>query len=331
MSRRYFAYGSNLDLPDWRRWCREHGLREELLHPLFTAVLPDRALAFTRRSVARNGGVLDIAPARGRWVEGVVFAVDEDGWRALERLEGAPNHYRAVDAEALSFDGEAHPVRTFEVALRAARAFRGARRGIPARRPRRVHRASGIATPTLDAAAADTAPASRARQGVRVRHADARRSAGGTAVIGERPGADVCPGRIPGRPVRSSAVIPGWRPDSRREAWVVGEPRTGITAPLLDELDRIEEFPGFHDRPGGTLPPSAWSRWMLAEGPIGTGVGLRALPPTGPYPRIVSGDWRAHRRASTGRAAKRHRRRAAGPTTGPIAAFDDRPRPWLPW
>jgi gamma-glutamylcyclotransferase (GGCT)/AIG2-like uncharacterized protein YtfP len=296
MSRRYFAYGSNLDLPDWHRWCREHRLREGLLHPLFTAVLPDRALAFTRRSVARSGGVLDIAPARGRWVEGVVFAVDEDGWRALERKEGAPSHYRSVDAEALSFDGEAHPVRTFEVVP-------GQRERFVAPSPeylrvvRDGYRAFGITTTTLDAAAADTAP-DPVLATVFVYGTLMRGECRGT-VIGEGPGADVSRGRIPGQ-LFDLGEYPGWRPDSRREAWVVGELRTGITASLLDELDRIEEFPGF-DRPGGLF------RRRVVEVELGEGRSERAwvyvLADDGTCPRIESGDWRAHRLASTGRVA----------------------------
>jgi gamma-glutamylcyclotransferase (GGCT)/AIG2-like uncharacterized protein YtfP len=296
MSRRYFAYGSNLDLPDWHRWCREHGLREGLLQPLFTAVLPDRALAFTRRSVARGGGVLDIIPARGGWVEGVVFAVDGDGWGALERKEGAPRHYRAIDCEALSFDGAAHAVRTFEV-VPGQRESHVAPHAEYLRVVRDGYRAFGIATPALDAAAAAVSP-----DPVRAKlfaYGTLMRGECRGAVIGEDPGDDVIPGRIPGR-LFDLGEYPGWRPDPRRAAWVAGELRTGITGSLLDELDQIEEFPGF-DRPGGLF------RRRVVEVALAAGRSERAwvyaLAVAGTYPRIESGDWRAHRLASAGRVA----------------------------
>ena len=291
MNRRYFAYGSNLNLPDWHRWCRQRGLHEGLLQPLFTAVLPDRTLAFTRRSVARSGGVLDIVPTRGRWVEGVVFAVSGDGWSALNRKEGAPDRYRVVDGEALSFDGEAHPVRTFEV--------------VPGQRERHVapnleylgivrdgYRAFGIATPALDAAAADASPDPGLAK-VFVYGTLMRGECRGT-VIGENPGDDVSRGRIKGQ-LFDLGAYPGWRPDHRGEAWVVGELRTGIAASLLEELDQIEEFPGF-DRPGGLF------RRRVVEVELAEGRSERAwvyvLADDGIYPRIGSGDWCAHRMAA---------------------------------
>jgi len=162
MSRRYFAYGSNLDERDWHRWCNKNGFGEGLLRPLFKAWLPDRSLAFTRWSKARAGGVLDVLPARGHAVEGHVFEVADGGWDALARKEGSPKHYCPLDIEVVTADAVAHAVRTFEV--------------VPADRKRFVepnerylevvragYRAFAIAEAALDAAATDAPPGERQR------------------------------------------------------------------------------------------------------------------------------------------------------------------------
>jgi hypothetical protein len=99
---RYFAYGSNLNLQDWHRWCGANGFREGLLRPLFSAWLPDRCLAFTKWSDVRQSGVLDIQPGRGHLVEGFVFEVEDDGWDALARKEGSPKAYCPLDTEVLT-------------------------------------------------------------------------------------------------------------------------------------------------------------------------------------------------------------------------------------
>jgi hypothetical protein len=116
MTNLYFAYGSNLNSLDWHTWCREKGYAEELLRPLFPAVLPDRALAFTVHSSRRNGGVLDVVPTTGHLADGMVFEVQDGGWEALDEKEGAPAFYCRLETEALTWDGQAHSVRTYEVA-----------------------------------------------------------------------------------------------------------------------------------------------------------------------------------------------------------------------
>jgi len=57
-----------------------------------TAVLKNHRLAFSRYSSFREGGVADIVPATGGWVEGVLFEVSD--FEALDRREGAPWVYR---------------------------------------------------------------------------------------------------------------------------------------------------------------------------------------------------------------------------------------------
>lgn len=114
----YFAYGSNLNLPDLQRWCEEKGVEPGFLHAPRAAWLPDWRLEFTHRSVARRGGTLNIARAVGCAVPGVIFDVREGGWAALDRKEGHGYgvHYRRLSSTALLPSGDEVPVETYESA-----------------------------------------------------------------------------------------------------------------------------------------------------------------------------------------------------------------------
>jgi gamma-glutamylcyclotransferase (GGCT)/AIG2-like uncharacterized protein YtfP len=111
-----FAYGSNANLADLDRWCAERGYGTGLFEKAGTGFLPDRELAFTRWSRARQGGVLDARPRRGAITHGVILrARSEAGLRALDQKEGHPEHYRRFQTVALGVDGSAHLVWSYEV------------------------------------------------------------------------------------------------------------------------------------------------------------------------------------------------------------------------
>lgn len=77
----YFAYGSNMDpgqMIDRRVRFREAR----------KAVLRDYTLVFTRYSVGYNAGVAAVIPSPGTVVEGVLYAVNEQGLKALDKHEG---------------------------------------------------------------------------------------------------------------------------------------------------------------------------------------------------------------------------------------------------
>ena len=289
----YFAYGSNLDLADWHRWCGKHGFREGLLQPRFAAFLPDRALGFTRASTARGGGVLDVVPWRGHLVRGVVCSVGDGGWEALMRKEGAPAAYRPFDTDALTPDRLAHRVRAFEV--------------VPARRQRFVapsatylevvhagYRAFSLAVDALDAAARDD-PHPAGLSAVFV-YGTLLRGESRAAAFDDARHAAVA-GRVHGRLVDLGGY-PGMLPDPGRVAWVAGEIRSPVDAVLLGELDAIEEFPGFEVE-GGLY------RRRIVDVEVSGGGTVRAwvyvLGDAGDAPAIAGGDWRAHRRARSGR------------------------------
>lgn len=105
MSQLYFAYGSNLNQYDWNRWCRQNGFSEGLLRVVGSAYLPDHELRFSRYSYGRGGGALNVVPAIGKTVEGVLFDVLDGGWQALDKKEGAPHVYRRTDVPVLDGNG----------------------------------------------------------------------------------------------------------------------------------------------------------------------------------------------------------------------------------
>jgi hypothetical protein len=83
MQRFYFAYGSNLSDED-RAKCHPP-CPPGALKKIGAAFLPDRRLGFTRKSMRRGGGVLDVVPSVGCVVGGVIYEVTPEGWAWLCR------------------------------------------------------------------------------------------------------------------------------------------------------------------------------------------------------------------------------------------------------
>lgn len=111
----YFAYGSNLNDRDWRAYCARTGTAPGVIEPIGPALLPDMQLCFDYYSQSRQGGALNIQPMRGHVVHGVLYRVSSDGWRALNRKEGAPNFYHQITCTALRPDGSSTQVITYQV------------------------------------------------------------------------------------------------------------------------------------------------------------------------------------------------------------------------
>ena len=95
----YFAYGSNLDLRQFRRRCPGHDA-------VGRARLPGYRLAFTRYSTKRKGGVADVVPEEGAVVWGALYDVDEACIAALDEFEGAPRAYRRETLRVIDDSGE---------------------------------------------------------------------------------------------------------------------------------------------------------------------------------------------------------------------------------
>lgn len=120
----YFGYGSNLDEQDWAAFCRRRGFDPACLTPVGPAWLPDHELVFDYYSPSRGGGALNIRPRVGQVVEGYLFRVTGEGWRALDRKEGAPGYYERFPTVALLPDGRDLAVQTYRACAERVVGFR---------------------------------------------------------------------------------------------------------------------------------------------------------------------------------------------------------------
>jgi gamma-glutamylcyclotransferase (GGCT)/AIG2-like uncharacterized protein YtfP len=111
----YFAYGSNLNEADLRRWCRENSEPYPLGPPVARAYLPDTQLVFNYASPSRGGGTLNIRHRLGQAVQGALYHMSPEGWEVLDRKEGAPRVYKQLDILALTEDGREHSAVTYQV------------------------------------------------------------------------------------------------------------------------------------------------------------------------------------------------------------------------
>lgn len=83
----YFAFGSNLDRWQMRARCP----RALVLGP---AVLHNHRLVFAGHSGAWGGSIASVVRAPRHAVEGVLYHVERDELRTLDRFEGVPHSYR---------------------------------------------------------------------------------------------------------------------------------------------------------------------------------------------------------------------------------------------
>lgn len=89
-----FAYGSNMDLDDVERWCRERGHEPIRILDAQVAELPGFALAWNYYSDARQGAAANVEEKAGRSLPGLVLQVSATGLGVLDRKEGHPRRYR---------------------------------------------------------------------------------------------------------------------------------------------------------------------------------------------------------------------------------------------
>ena len=111
----HFAYGSNLNDADRRRWCREEGVPDFFGPPVRVAWLPDHEAVFHYYSSSRQGGALDVTPRAGQLVAGALYEMGAEEARILARKEGAPHRYERCDVHVLGPDLEVVPAFTFRV------------------------------------------------------------------------------------------------------------------------------------------------------------------------------------------------------------------------
>jgi gamma-glutamylcyclotransferase len=94
----YFAYASNMNRTQMRSRAGE--LLEDR-----PARLENYELVFNKK--ARGGNAhANIRPAQGQAVEGVLYKISESALRALDRAEGAPEHYRRIEVTVRDASGQ---------------------------------------------------------------------------------------------------------------------------------------------------------------------------------------------------------------------------------
>jgi gamma-glutamylcyclotransferase len=112
MTIEYFAYASNMDEGVMQSRCPAHRF-------VGVARLDDHRLAFTRRSVRTGTGVADVVSAPGQTVWGVLYELDAEGMRALDRKEGTGWAYKRQQCRVhLLADGSEHDGITYTVLRR---------------------------------------------------------------------------------------------------------------------------------------------------------------------------------------------------------------------
>ncbi len=96
----YFAYASNMNRAQMQS--RAGQILEEK-----PGRLENYELAFNKKVRGGTAGA-NLRPAPGKFVEGVLYKINESAFRNLDRAEGAPVHYRRIQVTVK--DGEGKPV-----------------------------------------------------------------------------------------------------------------------------------------------------------------------------------------------------------------------------
>lgn len=88
-----FAYGSNMDLTDFARWCRERRRPAGRIERALPARIEGYRLVWNYHSRARGGGAANVEPLEGAGLYGVALAVCPTALAAIDAKEGHPGRY----------------------------------------------------------------------------------------------------------------------------------------------------------------------------------------------------------------------------------------------
>jgi gamma-glutamylcyclotransferase (GGCT)/AIG2-like uncharacterized protein YtfP len=101
----YFAYAG--DMSRVQMHSRAGEIAEEK-----NGKLENYEIVFNKK--ARGGSATaNIRPASGKAVHGVLFRIPESGLKALERLQGVPQHYRRIEVTVTDSEGNRMPAQAF--------------------------------------------------------------------------------------------------------------------------------------------------------------------------------------------------------------------------
>lgn len=91
-----FAYGSNMNLEDFKAWLASKGKPAKGILQYERATLPGFSLIWNYYSKNRNGGAANVQ-ASDRNLPGLALQVDEVTLKAIDQKEGHPNYYSRGD------------------------------------------------------------------------------------------------------------------------------------------------------------------------------------------------------------------------------------------
>ena len=101
----HFAYGSNMNRTQMRS--RAGNVVEE-----HNASLPNYELRFNKKIRGGTAGA-NIQPSQGKTVYGVLYKIDENAFRSLDRYEGVPEHYRRIEVQVTPDGGQPVPAQIY--------------------------------------------------------------------------------------------------------------------------------------------------------------------------------------------------------------------------
>jgi hypothetical protein len=88
-----FAYGSNMDLDDLKRFFDENGFEDAVIEAVEPAYLCDYKLIWNYYSTSRRAGAANVESCSGRDLPGLALRVDKKALQAIDRKEGHPSFY----------------------------------------------------------------------------------------------------------------------------------------------------------------------------------------------------------------------------------------------
>ncbi len=101
----HFAYSSNMNRTQMRS--RVGNVLEE-----HNAYLPNYELRFNKKIRGGTAGA-NIQPAPGKTVYGVLYKIEENAFRSLDRYEGVPEHYRRIEVQVTPDGGQPVPAQIY--------------------------------------------------------------------------------------------------------------------------------------------------------------------------------------------------------------------------
>ena len=112
----YFAYGSNMDEEDIKRWCKEQKRSLPEWKILGIACLQNYKLSFNYYSTGRNGGAANLMEVPDSAVYGLLLEINMPyDHETIRKKEGYPNCYEEIPVTVKCKDKSINNVTTYKV------------------------------------------------------------------------------------------------------------------------------------------------------------------------------------------------------------------------